>query len=349
MLSMQTRALRCHALSQEIEVLTLDNVQLSEPQAHEVQIEIRACAVNFPDILMIQGGYQFKPELPFSPGGEFSGVVTRVGSAVDHLQPGDRVVAGERVGGFSEHINVSAESVRQIPDHVTFAKAASYATAYLTAYVALKVRGHLRPSETLLVHGAAGGVGMAAADLGKHFGARVIATAGSQDKVDALTARGVDAVINYTQSDGSLGGFREAVKSLTDGNGADVIFDPVGGSVFDESMRCINWGGRLLTIGFTSGVWPKAAVNHILIKQIAVIGVRAGEVGRRDPVLGQECRKAIFDLLCEGAIDPYIYQTYPLEEGVKAMQALQSRAVIGKSVLTMNGYECEPTTPSSIN
>ena len=184
---MQTRALRCHGLSQDIEVLTLDDVELAEPQAHEVQIEIKACAVNFPDILMIQGGYQFKPELPFAPGGEFAGVVTQVGSAVDHIQKGDRVVAGDRVGGFSEQLNVSGELVRQIPDHVSFAKAASYATAYLTAYVALKVRGQLRPSETLLVHGAAGGVGMAAVDLGRHFGARVIATAGTQNKVDALT------------------------------------------------------------------------------------------------------------------------------------------------------------------
>ncbi len=346
---MQTRALRCHAISQDINVLRLDDIELAEPQHDEVQIEIKACAVNFPDILMIQGGYQFKPELPFAPGGEFSGVVTRVGSAVDHVQPGDRVVAGDRVGGFSEHVNVPQASVRQIPDHVSFAKAASYATAYLTAYVALKIRGRLRPSETLLVHGAAGGVGMAAVDLGRHFGARVIATAGTQEKVDALKSRGVATAINYTQPDGSLGGFKETVKSLTDGKGADVIFDPVGGSVFDESMRCINWDGRLLTIGFTSGVWPKAAVNHILIKQIAVIGVRAGEVGRRDPELGRECRNAIFDLLCQGAIDPFIYQTYSLEEGVAAMQTLQSRAVIGKSVLTMNGYDCEPTTPSTIN
>lgn len=340
---MKTRSFLCHEIADSIDGLTLVDMTLADPAPGEVQIEIKACAVNFPDILMIQGRYQFKPPMPFAPGGEFSGVVSKVGPDVIHLMVGDRVVAGTRFGGFSEHANVPVESVRVLPEHVSFAKAASYATAYLTAYVALKVRGQLAASETLLVHGAAGGVGMAAADLGQYFGARVIATAGTDEKLRVLDERGVDGVINYTQADGSLGGFRETVKALTDGNGADVIFDPVGGSVFDESMRCINWGGRLLSIGFTSGVWPKAAVNHILIKQISVIGVRAGEIGRRDPALGQACRDAVFELLCNGHIDPYIHRTYPLEDGITAMTSLQSRAVIGKAVLTMNGYEAGST------
>ena len=338
---MLTRSLLCHELSDDLNQLRLESYELLEPSAKQIQVEIKACAVNFPDILMTQGQYQFKPPLPFAPGGEFSGVVTQVGEAVTEFSVGDRVVAGGRYGGFSEHINIDAELVRKLPEHVSFGKAASYATAYLTAYVALKIRGQLAPGETLLVHGAAGGVGMAAVDLGKVFGAKVIATAGTDEKLKVLEARGVDAAINYTQADGRLGGFREAVKDLTQGEGADVIFDPVGGSVFDESMRCINWGGRLLTIGFTSGVWPKAAVNHILIKQIAVIGVRAGEIGRRDPSLGRECRNAKFTLLCDGQIDPYIHKTYSLEAGIAALSSLQQRQVIGKAVLTMNGYHAD--------
>ena len=333
------RAMRCHALSDDIEVLQMDEVELRDPLPHEVQVEIKACAVNFPDILMIQGGYQFKPELPFAPGGEFSGVVTKVGALTEDIQPGDRVVIGNRVGGFAEYINVDAASVRPIPDGVTFAKAAGYATAYLTAYVALAVRGQLQPGETLLVHGAAGGVGMAAVDLGKQMGATVIATAGSDEKLARVQARGADHIINYSLESGELGGFRETVKAFTDGRGADVIYDPVGGSVFDESMRCINWGGRILTIGFTSGVWPKAAVNHILIKQISVIGVRAGEIGRRDPALGERCRQAVYDLLKDGQIDPYVCAHFPLPESVDALAMLRDRKVVGKAVVTMNSYD----------
>ncbi len=336
---MRHATMRCHQLSEHIEVLQMDEVELPEPSDDEIQIEVKACAANFPDILMIQGGYQFKPELPFAPGGEFSGIVAEVGSNVTGFNPGDRVVVGSRVGGFAERINVAAEMVRPIPPSVSFAKAAGYATAYLTAYVALAIRGQLKAGETLLVHGAAGGVGMAAVDLGKHMGAKVIATAGSDAKLEVLQTRGADHVINYTCPDGSLGGFREIVKELTAGEGADVIFDPVGGSVFDESMRCINWGGRILTIGFTSGVWPKAAVNHILIKQISVIGVRAGEIGRRDPALGIKCRDAVYELLASGHIDPYVCAHFPLGKAVDALAMLRDRQVIGKVVVTMNGYD----------
>ena len=223
------RTMRCHALSDDIEVLQMDEVELRDPLPHEVQVEIKACAVNFPDILMIQGGYQFKPELPFAPGGESSGVVTKVGALTEDIQPGDRVVVANRVGGFAEYINVDAASVRPIPDGVTFAKAAGYATAYLTAYVALAVRGQLQPGETLLVHGAAGGVGMAAVDLGKQMGATVIATAGSDEKLARVQARGADHIINYSLDNGELGGFRETVKALTDGRGESarwIVFTP---------------------------------------------------------------------------------------------------------------------------
>ena len=335
---MKIKTQLCHSISEDISTLKLEEVELADPGPDEVQVRVKACSVNFPDLLMIQGKYQFKPPLPFAPGGELAGDVAAIGTNVTVCKVGDRVVTGARFGGFSEAINVPQEAIRPIPGKLSYEKAASYGTAYLTAYVALKIRGSLQAGETLLVHGATGGVGMAAVDIGKYMGAKVIATGGTDEKLSVVKSRGADHVINYTLPDGSLGGFREKVKELTDGRGADVIYDPVGGSVFDESMRCINWGGRILSIGFTSGVWPKAAVNHILIKQISVIGVRAGEIGRRNPELGQQTRKELYQLLEEGAIDPYVCAGFPLEQAVDAMKMLEDRKVVGKVVVTMNGY-----------
>ena len=205
---------------------------------------------------------------------------------------------------LAEAVVVAESQLKPLPKGMDYAKAASYQTAYLTAYVALYRRGDLQAGEHLLVHGATGGVGMAAVDLGKYFGAQVIGTGGRDDKLAVVKSRGADHVINYTQADGSLGGFRDQVKTLTEGRGADVVYDPVGGDVFDESMRCVNVGGRLLTIGFTSGRWPQAAVNLILIKQLSVIGVRAGEYGRLDPVKGQENRDRLHAMAEAGEIDP---------------------------------------------
>lgn len=333
------KTVRCHEINDDISTVSLDDIDLPAPGDGEVQVAIKACAVNFPDILMIQGKYQFAPPLPFAPGGEAAGDIVAVGPGVTQFNVGDRVVFGSRYGGFAEAINLPAEQVRAIPGTLSYEKAAAYQTTYLTAYVALTIRGQLQAGETLLVHGATGGVGMAAVDLGKHLGATVIATGGTDEKLAVVKDRGADHIINYTQEDGSLGGFRDEVKALTDGRGADVVFDPVGGSVFDESMRCINWGGRILTIGFTSGVWPQAPVNLILIKQISVIGVRAGEIGRRDPELGRRNQQALIDLVEAGAIDPYVCAGFPLEEAVAAMQMLTDRKVVGKVVVTANGYE----------
>jgi NADPH2:quinone reductase len=335
---MKIKTIRCHEINEDINTVTLDEIELPDPAKDEVQIKVMACAVNFPDILMIQGKYQFAPPLPFAPGGEAAGVALAVGSDVVDIKAGDRVALGARFGGFAEAMNVPQDGVQKIPDSLSFEKAASYKTTYLTALVALTIRGNLKPGETLLVHGATGGVGMAAVDLGKHLGANVIGTGGSDEKLAVVKARGADHVINYTQEDGSLGGFKDKVKALTDGRGADVIYDPVGGSVFDESMRCINWNGRILAIGFTSGVWPKAAVNHILIKQISVIGVRAGEIGRRDPEIGKRCKRELTELIETGAIDPYVCAGFPLENAVDAMNMLTQRKVVGKVVVTMNGY-----------
>ena len=331
----------CEALSEDIGSVRPAEVEVPEPGPGEVRVRIKACAVNFPDLLMIQGKYQFKPPLPFAPGGEAAGDVEAVGTGVEGFREGDAVVAGIRHGGFCELVNVPIEALRPKPKRLSYAKAASYQTAYLTAYVALVRRGGLQPGETLLVHGATGGVGMAAVDLGKRLGATVIATGGRDDKLAVVKRRGADHVLNYTLQDGRLGGFREAVKALTDGRGADVIYDPVGGDVFDESMRCINWDGRILSIGFTSGRWPQAPVNLILIKHIAVIGVRAGEYGRRDPEMGRANTEAIYQMASNGEIDPYVCQGFPLEQAVDAMRLLENREVVGKTVVTMNGYSME--------
>lgn len=324
------RAMRVHELSDDIGSIELVEADLPPPGEGEVRLKLKACSINFPDLLMIQGKYQFKPDLPFSPGMEGSGIVTELGPGVDNVSVGDEVVAGLRIGGFAEEVNAAAAACRPIPKGMDFVKAAAYPAAYLTAYVALVVRGNLKAGETLLVHGSTGGVGLAAVEVGKLLGATVIATSASDEKLKAVKERGADHVLNVTK------GFREQVKELTDGKGADVIYDPVGGDVFDESVRCIAWNGRLLIIGFTSGRIPSVPVNMPLIKGCSVVGVRAGEYGRRDPEAGKENIKAIDSWASEGKIDPYVCATFPLERAVDAMRMLQDRQAVGKVVLTMN-------------
>ena len=336
---MKVKSVLCRQINDDIGTVELAEIDLPSPGPGEICVRLKACAVNFPDLLMIQGKYQFHPPLPFAPGTEAAGEVEAIGAGVSGYAEGDSVIVSIRFGGFSEAIIVSESEVKKMPENMTYAQAASYQTAYLTAYVALFRRGNLQSGESLLVHGATGGVGMAAVDLGQYFGARVIATGGTDKKLEVVKSRGTVETINYTLADGSLGGFKDKVKSLTQGKGADVIYDPVGGDVFDESMRCINWGGRILTIGFTSGRWPLAPVNLILIKQISVIGVRAGEYGRQDPVRGKENTNEIHRLAEEGLISPHVSHALPLERAIDAMRLLEKREVIGKAVVTMNGYE----------
>jgi len=324
------RAMRVHELSDDIGSIELVEADLPPPGEGEVRLKLKACSINFPDLLMIQGKYQFKPDLPFSPGMEGSGIVTELGAGVNNVAVGDEVVAGLRIGGFAEEVNAAAAACRPIPKGMDFVKAAAYPAAYLTAYVALVVRGNLKAGETLLVHGSTGGVGLAAVEVGKLLGATVIATSASDEKLKTVKERGADHVLNVTK------GFREKVKELTGGKGADVIYDPVGGDVFDESVRCIAWNGRLLIIGFTSGRIPSVPVNMPLIKGFSVVGVRAGEYGRRDPEAGKENIKAIDSWASEGKIDPYVCATFPLERAVDAMRLLQDRQAVGKVVLTMN-------------
>lgn len=321
------KAVRVNALSEDITDVSIEDIDLPPPGEGEVQVAIRACAVNFPDLLMVQGKYQFKPPLPFTPGMEAAGDIVAVGAGVRTFREGDRVVAGLRTGGMAELATTAASTCRPVPEGMSYEEAAGYTTAYLTAYVALVRRGHLAAGETLLVHGAAGGVGLAAVDLGKQMGATVIATASSPAKLDALAGRGADHVID------ARAGFRDRVKDITDGRGADVIYDPVGGDIFDESVRCIAWNGRLLVIGFASGRIPDISANMPLIKGFSVVGVRAGEYGRRDPGAGAENIAAIDRMAAEGRIRPHIHAVFALDEAAAAMCQLRDRAVIGKVVI----------------
>jgi NADPH2:quinone reductase len=292
----------------------------------DARVRVRAAGVNFPDILMVQGKYQHRPELPFIVGGEFAGEVIAVGGDVTNVTVGDRVVGGNLQGGFAEENQLAAAALRKIPGEASFAEAAGFTTAYLTAYVSLVRRGELESGETLLVHGAAGGVGLAAVDLGLVLGATVIATASTDEKRTFLKSYGAHHVLPSS-------GFREAVKALTGGRGADVIYDPVGGDVFDESTRCIAFNGRLLVIGFTSGRIPTIAANIPLIKGFSVVGVRAGEYGRKSPEKGRENLAAIDRLLAERRIRPHVGARFPLSDAVEAMRMLAERRIIGKAVV----------------
>ena len=321
------KALVCRAIAEDISTVRVEDCPTRDPGPGEVRLRVRAASVNFPDILMIQGKYQHKPPLPFTPGMEGAGEVIAVGAGVTRFRPGDRVVGGLRTGGFAEEAIAAEGALRAMPKGMDFDAAAAFQAAYLTAYVALVRRAAIATGETLLVHGAAGGVGLAAVDLGLAFGAKVIATASSDEKRAFLTARGAHLALPST-------GFREAVKAFTGGLGADVIYDPVGGDVFDESVRCIAFDGRLLVIGFTSGRIPEIGANIPLIKGFSLMGVRAGEYGRRFPERGRENLEAIDQLAEEGVIRPHVCARFALDEAVEAMRMLQERKAIGKVVVT---------------
>lgn len=305
----------------------LQDLPLPEPKSGEVRVAIKAASLNFPDLLMTEGKYQLKPDLPFTLGMELAGVVDAVGEGVTEFQPGDEVAGGSRIGAFSEYLVLPAAGLRKKPAALSFAEASAYGAAYLTAYVSLVLRGNLQPGETLLVHGASGGVGLAAVEVGKLLGATVIATSASDEKLKVVKARGADYVINVTR------GFREEVKALTGGRGADVIYDPVGGDVFDESVRCIAFDGRLLVIGFTSGRIPTLSVNMPLIKGFSVVGVRAGEYGRQFPEKGRQNMEAIWKWAEEGRVKPCIHAEVPLADWRRAFDMMRSREVVGKVVL----------------
>jgi NADPH:quinone reductase len=322
------RAVVVEKLAPNYEGVVLKEIDTPKPGPGEVLVKVRAASVNFPDILQTRGEYQHKPPLPFIPGLEMSGEIEALGEGVDRWKIGDAVVGGAGIGGFSDYAVTNAMGLRPKPERLSFAQAAAYGAAYLTAYVSLVRRAQMQPGEWLLVHGAAGGVGLAAVDLGKIMGAHVIAASASDEKLAVVRAEyAPDAVVNVSR------GFREFVKETTGGRGADVIYDPVGGDVFDESVRCIAFNGRLLSVGFTSGRIPTISVNMPLIKGFSVMGVRAGEYGRQFPQKGRENAKAVWDLANEGKITPRVHAELPLAAWREAFELLADRKVIGKAVI----------------
>lgn len=322
------RALVVDSLAPDYGGVSLKDVPVPTPRAGEVLVRVRAASVNFPDILMTRGEYQLKPPLPFIGGMELAGEVVALGEGVTQFAVGDPVVGGAKLGGFAEFAVLPAAAIRRKPDNLDFARAAAVGAAYLTAWVALVRRARLEPGEWVLVHGAAGGVGLAAVDLARALGARVIAASASDAKLRIVADEyAPDATVNVT------GGFREQVKAITGGAGADIIYDPVGGDVFDESTRCIAFDGRLLVIGFTSGRIPTISVNMPLIKGFSVIGVRAGEYGRQFPDRGRENMEAIWSLAAAGTIRPRVHAELPLNRWRDAFDLLVDRQVVGKVVI----------------
>jgi NADPH2:quinone reductase len=303
---------------------------------HDVRIGVHAAGVNFPDLLIIQGLYQFKPEPPFAPGGEVAGEVLETGSAVTDFVPGDRVIGMTRWNGYAEEAVAAAHRCIAIPASADMRVAAGLALTYGTSYHALVQRAALRPDETLLVHGAAGGIGTAAIDIGQCLGARIVATGGNDQKLQAVAAHyGVEHLINY-ETDPN---WKEQVKAVTDGRGADVICDPVGGDVFEKSLRCINWAGRLLVVGFTSGTIPSARANLILLKGCSVVGVFWGAYADRDPGGNRANLQQLFKWLDEGRLRPLIARTLPLADAAIGLGMLERREVVGKVILTTDRYE----------
>ena len=321
------KALVCHQITDDFSGLDVRDIAVPQPQAGDVLVRVKAAGVNFPDLLMSQGKYQFKPELPFTLGMEAAGIIEAIGEGVTGWAPGDEVIGGNKTGAYAEYTVLPAAGLSRKPSAFSFAEAAAFPAAYLTAYVALVRRANLQPGETLLVHGASGGVGLAAVDVGKLLGATVIATSASDAKLEKVLECGADYAINVTQ------GFRDKVKTLTGGRGADVIFDPVGGDVFDESVRCIAFDGRLLVVGFTSGRIPSVNVNMPLIKGFSVVGVRAGEYGRRFPDKGRENQAAIRQWAEDGKVHPHVFRELPLDDWREAWRLLTDREVVGKVIL----------------
>src|SRR6266542_168910 len=316
------RAIVCEQLG-DPEKLVLRELPSPTPGPGEVKVALRARGVSFVDVLVIAGQYQSKREVPFIPGGEAAGVVIEVGSGVQHVAPGDRVLVP---GGYADEVVVPAARVLPLPATVSFEVGAAFRSSYATAYYGLQ-RGRLAAGETLLVHGAAGGVGLAAVDVGKLLGATVIATASSEEKLGVCTQMGADHVIDYTK------GFRDRVKALTGDRGADVIYDPVGGDVSDESMRCIAAFGRLLIVGFTSGRPAELKANHLLIKDAEAIGFTIGALSRLDPARERKNLSILLGWLAAGRIRPHVSHRIPLEKAAEALKLVRQRKVIGKAVL----------------
>jgi NADPH:quinone reductase len=320
------RAVLCRSLGPPGS-LVLEDVPAPEPGPGEVVVAIKACGVNFPDTLIIEGKYQFKPPLPFSPGGEVAGVVARVGEGVSSVRPGDRVIAVTGYGGFAEEVVADASRLIPLPESMDFPTGSALLFTYGTAQYALRDRAHVRAGETMLVLGAAGGTGLAAVEVGSVLGARVIAVASSDSKLELCRARGASETINYSTED-----MRTRIKELTGGDGVDVVFDPVGGEHAEAAVRGTAWGGRYLVIGFVAGI-PRIPLNLVLLKSCSIVGVFWGAFVARDPARNRELLAELFAWHSEGKIAPHISATYPLEGAVDALNDLLERKALGKIVV----------------
>ena len=310
------------------EKLSVEEVPDLTPGKGQVVVAVKACGVNFPDTLIIQGKYQFKPPLPFSPGGEVAGVVKSVGEGVTNVKPGDPVIAFASWGGFAEEMVAEAAQLIPIPPGLDFPTASAFVLTYGTSIHALKDRAQIQPGETLLVLGAAGGVGVSAIEIGKILGARVIAAASSQEKLDVCREHGADDLINYATED-----LKERLKELTNGKGVDVVYDPVGGSYSEVALRNTAWNGRYLVIGFTAGDIPRIPLNLPLLKGCSIVGVFWGAFAGRNPGGNRRNLLELLGWLREGKLKPYISATYPLEGAAQALQEIMDRKVKGKVVL----------------
>ena len=323
------KALLCKAFG-SADTLVLEDIANPVIKGNEILLDVHAAGVNFPDTLIIEGKYQFKPPFPFSPGGEAAGVVAAVGDKVVSLKPGDRVMALTGWGAFAEQVAVPGYNVLPVPASMGFNTAAAFSMTYGTAMHALKQRAGLQAGETLLVLGASGGVGLAAVEIGKAMGARVIAAASSANKLEVARKAGADEFIDYSQAS-----LKDEIKRLTQGNGADVVFDPVGGDLFDQAVRAIAWNGRLLVIGFASGRIPDFPVNLALLKGASVVGVFWGSFAQRQPEDNGANFAQLFAWFEEGRIKPLVSKVYPLERAGEAIESLANRTAVGKVVIAV--------------
>ena len=322
------KAVLCKAFGPP-ESLVIEEVEPLKAGKGQVVIAVKACGVNFPDTLIIQGKYQFKPAMPFSPGGEVAGVVKEVGEGVERVRVGDRVIVFAGWGGFAEEIVADAARLIPMPAGMDFTTAAAFVMVYGTSMHALQDRAQIKPDETLLVLGAAGGVGLATVELGKVMGARVIAAASSPEKLEICRQHGADEVINYASED-----LKERVKQLTNGKGVDVIFDPVGGNYSEAALRGMAWGGRHLVVGFAAGDIPRIPLNLTLLKGCSIVGVFWGAFVEHDPQRNQQHLRELMAWFAEGRIKPHISASYPLEQAAQALNDILERKVTGKVVLT---------------
>ncbi len=331
------KALRTHAVGGP-ETLTLDEIDAPTPGPGQVLVAVKACAINYPDTLMIRDLYQFKPERPYAPGGEIAGVVEAVGEGVTNFKPGDRVLAGIGNGGLVEKVAVPVGRLFPVPDGVPFEKAASLLMTYGTTIHGLKDRGHIKAGDTVLVLGAAGGVGLSAVELAKAFGARVVAAVSSEAKGEVARKAGADEVVIYPKDEMDKDASKElanAFKAACGPEGANIVYDIVGGQYSEPALRAIAWEGRFLVVGFPAGI-ARMPLNLTLLKSCDICGVFWGAFTAREPAKFHAQVGELFDLLKAGKIDPLVSETFPLERGGEAIAKLENREAVGKLVVTMD-------------